>query len=325
MKTIVYTEYGSPDVLRIEEATIPTPNTDQVLVKVRCASVNPLDWHLMRAEPFIVRLSGGLRQPKNTRLGADLAGEVVAVGASVTRFNVGDHVFGDAFPAGLGALAEYVVVDEKTLVHKPSNISFESAAAVPIAAITALQGLLHQQKDLNGLQVLVNGASGGIGTFAVQIAKAFGAEVTGVCGTRNLERIRSLGASHVFDYTKEDFSRSGKQYDLILDTVGNLSVNAMNRALKPSGVATVVGFTTLAAMLRLVVQGAWVSRRGDKQIGMLGTAQTNEKDLSILKELLESGKIVSVIDRPYPFEQTAEAIRYLEQGHANGKVIVQIA
>ncbi len=323
MKTIAYTQYGSPDVLRIEEVAIPTPTADQVLVKVMCASVNPLDWHIMRAEPFIARLSNGLQKPKNPRLGADLAGEVVGVGEAVTRFKIGDLVFGDVAPA-LGTLAEYVVSHEGKLVHKPNNITFQSAAAVPVAAITALQGLFHQPQELNGAHVLVNGASGGIGTFAVQIAKAYGAEVTAVCGTRNVGLVRSLGATHVFDYTQEDFTQSGKQYDLILDAVGNLTASAMNRALKPKGVATVVGFTTLGAMFRLVVQGGWISRRSDKRIGMIGTAQTNEKDLTTLKELLETGKITPVIDRQYPFAQTAEAIRYLEQGHANGKVIVNI-
>lgn len=321
MQAIVYDTYGSPDVLKLEEVEKPVPQDNEVLVQVHAASANPLDWHLMRGEPFLARLAGGLRKPKNRMLGADVAGRVEAVGANVTEFQPGDAVFGDIFEAGLGAFAEYVAVPERALASKPDNISFEAAAAVPIAALTALQGLRHGQIQ-PGQKVLVNGASGGVGTFAVQIAKSFDTEVTGVCSTRNLDLVRSIGADYVVDYTQEDFTKSGQQYDLILDAVGNRSVSDLKRALAPNGTCAIAGFTSMSNLFDAMVMGSWVSKTGDKKIGLMKTAQSNKDDLLFMKELLEAGKVVPVIDRRYPLRETHEAIRYLEGKHARGKVII---
>lgn len=242
MKAIVYETYGSPDVLEMKEVATPTPQANEVLIKVQATSANPLDWHLMRGEPFLARLENGLQKPKVTRLGADVAGRVEAVGANVTRFQPGDAVFGENFTRGLGAFAEYVAVSEDALALKPESLSFEAAAAVPIAALTALQGLRNKGQIQAGESVLVNGASGGVGTFAVQIAKALGAEVTGVCSTRNVELVRSIGADHVIDYTKEDFTQKRGHYDLIFDAVGNRSVGDLVRALKPKGICMEFNF-----------------------------------------------------------------------------------
>ena len=321
MKAILFPQYGSPDVLQLQDVPQPTPQDDEVLVKVMAAAANPADWHRLRADPFLVRLSDGLFSPKNPRLGADMAGRVTAVGRLVTEFQVGDEVFCES---GSGTFAEYVCVKEKSLAHKPANLSFAQAAAVPLAGFTALQGLRDKGQIKAGQSVLINGASGGVGTFAVQIAKAWGTEVTAVCSGRNHDLVRSIGADHAIDYTKQDFTRTGQQYDLIYDAIGNRSVRDLRRALKPHGIASVAGFTTLSRMFLLVVQGTWVSKTSDKEIGMMSTATPNKKDLLILKELLETGKIVPVIDRTYPLAETAEAIRYLETGRARGKVIVNI-
>jgi len=325
MKAIVYTKYGSPDVLQLKEVEKPSPKEDEVLVKVHAASANPLDWHLMRGEPFLARLENGLQKPKITRLGADIAGRVEAVGSNVTQFQPGDEVFGEKFETGLGGFAGYVSVPESALAPKPTNISFEAAAAVPIAALTALQGLRNKGQIQSGQKVLINGASGGVGTFAVQIAKAFGTEVTGVCSTRNVGTVRSIGADHVVDYTKEDFSHNGKQYDLIFDAVGNRSVSDLRQALNPHGICAVAGFTSLSGLFQVILLGGWVSRTGSKKIGMMDTVQTNKEDLLFIKELLEAGKVIPVIDRYYPLRETAEAIRYLETGRARGKVIITVA
>lgn len=321
MKAILFPQYGSPDVLQLQDVLRPTPQEDEVLVKIVAAAANPLDWHRLRADPFIVRLGDGFWRPKDPRLGADMAGRVTAVGRLVTEFQVGDEVFGEI---GSGAFAEYVCVKETSLVHKPANLSFAQAAAVPVAGFTALQGLRDKGQIKAGQTVLINGASGGVGTFAVQIAKAWGTEVMAVCSGRNHELVRSIGADHAIDYTQTDFTRTGQQYDLIYDAIGNRSVGDLRRALKPHGIVSVAGFTTLSHMLLLVVQGTWVSKTSDKEIGMMGTATPNKKDLLILKELLETGKIVPVIDRTYPLAETAEAIRYLETGRARGKVIINI-
>jgi NADPH:quinone reductase-like Zn-dependent oxidoreductase len=325
MKAIVYETYGSPDVLELKEVPTPAPKDDEVLVQVQAAAVNPLDWHLMRGEPFLARLENGLRRPKITRLGADIAGRVEAVGAGVTQFQPGDVVFGENFGRGLGGFAEYVAVPEHALALKPANLSLEAAAAVPIAALTALQGLRSKGQIQPGQQVLVNGASGGVGTFAVQIARALGAEVTGVCSTRNVDMVRSIGADDVIDYTKADFARSGRRYDLIFDAVGNRSVADLKRALKPGGVCTVAGFTALGLLFQHIALGAWVSRTGAKQIGMMSTVHTDKEDLGLIKALLEAGRVVPVIDRCYPLCETAEAIRYLETGRARGKVVITAA
>ncbi len=321
MKAIVYTEYGSPDILQLKDVEKPTPNAHEVLVKVYTASANPLDWHRMRGEPFLARLSEGYLKPKNPRLGADLAGRVEAVGSAVTELQPGDAVFGSI---GAGSFAEYVCAPASAFALKPANLSFEGAAAVPIAAFTALQGLRDKGQIQTGQKVLINGASGGVGTCAVQIAKAFGAQVTGVCSTRNLELVRSIGADQVIDYTQADFTRNGQQYDLIFDAVGNRSVSDIKRALSPNGICAVAGFTTLSRLFQVILLGAWVSKTGSKKIGLMATAHANKTDLVFIRGLLETGKVVPVIDRRYPLAKTADAIRYLEAGHARGKVIITV-
>ncbi len=317
MKAIVYTTYGSPDVLQLKDVEKPTPKDNQLLVKVHAASANPADWHLMRAEPFLARLANGLLKPKNTRLGADVAGRVEAVGRNVTRFQIGDAVFGELPLNELGSFAEYVCAPEELLALKPTKLTFEQAAAVPLAAFTALQGLRNKGQIQPGQTVLINGASGGVGTFAVQIAKSFGTEVTGVCSTRNLDMVRSIGADHVIDYTQADFTKNGQRYDLIFDAVGNRSVSDLKRALNPNGICAVAGFTSLSRLFQIMLLGG-------KRVGMMDTAEANQKDLVFIKELLEAGKVVPVIDRHYPLRETAEAIRYLEAGHARGKVIITV-
>jgi NADPH:quinone reductase-like Zn-dependent oxidoreductase len=323
MKAIVYTKYGSPDVLQLKEVEKPVPKDNEVLVKIVAASANPLDWHSMRGKPFFIRFESGFPKPKNTLLGADIAGRVEAVGSSATQFQPGDEVFGTI---SAGGFAEFVCAHENALALKPANLSFEQAAAAPIVAFTALQGLRDTGKIKAGQKVLVNGASGGVGTFAVQIAKSFGAEVTGVCSTRNLEMVRSIGADHVIDYTQEDFSKNGQSYDLIYCAVGNRSAADYKRALTPNGRCVIAGFTTMPHMLfQVVFLGSLMSMIGSKKIGSMGVAKPNQKDLLVIKELLETGKIVPVIDRTYPLNETAEAIRYLEAGHASGKVIITVA
>lgn len=325
MKAIVYYTYGSADVLALKEVEKPSPKADEVLVKIYAASANPLDWHKMRAEPFLVRLGDGFLKPKNTKLGADIAGRVEAVGNNVTQFQVGDDVFGDISEAGLGGFAEYTCASEKLLAPKPANLSFAAAAAVPVAAFTALQGLRDTGQIQPGQKVLINGASGGVGTFAVQMAKTYGTTVTGVCSTRNLELVRSIGADHVIDYTKEDFTNNGQRYDLIFDAVGNRSVADYQRALNPHGICSIAGFTTMSHLFQVLLVGAWVSRGGGKKIALMGVAKPNKKDLILIKEWLEAGQVVPVIDRQYPLAETAEAIRYLETGRARGKVIITVA
>lgn len=321
MKAIVYTKYGPPDVLHLKEVAKPTPKDDEVLVKIHAASVNAADWHLLTADIFLVRLMGmGLFKPKNTILGADIAGRVEAVGRNVKQFQPGNEVFGDISECGWGGFAEYVCAREGALVLKPANLTFEEAAAVPLAAITALQGLRDNGQIQPGQKVLINGASGGVGTFAVQLAKSFGAEVTAVCSTGKLDMVRSLGADHVIDYTQEDFTQNGKQYDLILAANGYHPLSAYKRALSPQGIYVMAG-GSMAQMFQALLLGAWMSERGGKKLGAL-TAKANQKDLLIIKELLEEGQVVPVIDRCYPLRDTAEALRYLGQGHARGKVVI---
>jgi len=321
MKAILFPKYGSPDVLQLTEVEKPIPNENQVLIKVVAAAANPLDWHGMRGEPFLARIGNGLRKPKDQRLGADIAGRVEAVGKNVTEFKPGDEVFG---AVGVGGFAEYVCTREKNLALKPANVSFEQAAAAPVVGYTAVQGFRHAGGIRAGQKVLVNGAAGGIGTFAVQFAKSCGAEVTGVCSTRNLELVRSIGADHVVDYTREDFTRNGQQYDLIYDSIGNRSVIDYRRALKPQGICVIAGFTSILRLFEHMILGPLVSKRGDKKVGMMGISNANKEDLLVIKELLETGKLVSVIDRRYPLSETAEAIRYLETLHARGKVIITV-
>jgi NADPH:quinone reductase-like Zn-dependent oxidoreductase len=318
LKAIVYTTYGSPDVLQLKDMEKPTPKDNQVLVKVHAASANPADWHLMRAEPFLARFANGLLKPKNTRLGADLAGRIEAVGSNVTRFRIGDAVFGELPLDAMGSFAEYVCISEEVLALKPDKLTFEQAAAVPLAAFTALQGLRDKGQIRPGQRVLVNGASGGVGTFAVQIAKSFGTEVTGVCSTRNLDMVRSIGADHVIDYTQTDFTNTGQRYDLIFDAIGHRSVSDLKRALTPNGICSVAGFTSLSRLFQTMFFGG-------KNVGLMETAKANQADLVFIQGLLEAEKVVPVIDRRYPLSETAEALRYLEAGHARGKVIVTIA
>jgi NADPH:quinone reductase-like Zn-dependent oxidoreductase len=324
MKAIMRHQYGPPDVLKLEEVDIPSLEDDKVLVKIHAASVNALDWHLLTADIFLVRLMGeGLLRPKNPKLGADAAGRVEAVGSHVKEFRPGDEVFGDIAPWGLGSFAEYALVPENALVTKPTTLSFEEVAAVPVAALTALQGLRDQGHIQPSQKVLIQGAAGGVGTFAVQIAKAFEAEVTAVCSTRNLDQARRLGADHVIDYTQEDFTRDGQHYDLILAVNGYHPITAYQRVLTPRGIYVMAGGTP-GQLLQAVLLGPRMSKaEGKKLVGL--SAKTNQKDLLFLKELLEAGKIIPVIDRCYPLRETAEALRYLGQGHARGKVVITAA
>lgn len=323
MKAIVYEKYGPPDVLELREVEKPTPKDNEVLVKVHAASINAADWHLLSADIFLIRLMGmGLFKPKNPILGADIAGCVEAVGKNIKQFQPGDAVFGDVFGYGSGSFAEYVSVPESALVLKPSNVSFEQAAAVPLAAVTALQGLRDQGRIQPRQKVLIYGASGGVGTFAVQIAKSFGAEVTAVCSTRNLEMARSLGADYVIDYKKEDFTRNGQQYDLILAVNGYQPISAYKRALAPRGIYVMAGGLP-TQMFQALLLGPWMSNSNGRKMTSV-SAKTNEKDLVVIRDLLEAGKIVPVIDECYPLSKTAEAFRYFDKVHARGKVVISV-
>ena len=326
MKAIVYRDYGVPN-LKFQEIEKPTPADDQLLVKVRAASVNPLDWHFVEGTPYFMRLMGvGLRKPKDTRLGVDFAGTVEAVGKNVTKFKPGDEVFGGR----TGAFAEYVCVREaRAVALKPANITFEQAASVPIAAITALQGVRDKGKVQPGQKVLINGASGGVGTFAVQIAKAAGADVTGVCSTRNLDMVRSLGADHVIDYTKEDFTKGDQRYDVILDNVANHSLSDSRRVLNPDGRYVLIGGgganegRWLGPGLSQAVKAMVLSNFVSQKMGMM-LGELNQKDLTALADLMASGKVTPVIDRTYKLSELPQAIQYLEQGHARGKVVIAV-
>ncbi len=325
MKAIRYFDYGAPDVLQYQEIEKPIPGDNEVLIKVRSASVNPLDWHMMRGRPLFMRAMTGLSKPKQNGLGADIAGVVEAVGEGVKRFKPGDEVFGDVYETGLGSLAEFAKTKEDKLVTKPKDISFDEMAAVPVAAITALQGLRDTGHIQSGQSVLINGASGGVGNYAVQIAKSFGTNVTGVCSTRNLELVKSIGADHVIDYTQEDFTLQEDKYDLIFDAVGNRSVPDLANALKPNGRCVIAGFTNMSRLIHHVIQGALKSKTSKKWVGLMPTAHMEREDLEFLAKLLASGQVSSVIDRVYPLEKAAEAIAYLETGHARGKVVIQIS
>jgi NADPH:quinone reductase-like Zn-dependent oxidoreductase len=323
MKAIVCTKYGPPDVLQLQEVAKPAPKADEVLVEVHAASVNAYDWHLLTADIFLVRLmGGGLRRPRKAIPGVDIAGRIEAAGSNVKQFRPGDEVFGDISACGNGGFAEYVSVPEHALALKPATLSFEQAAAVPMAAITALQGLRDQGKIQAGQKVLINGASGGVGTFAVQVAKAFGAEVTAVCSTRNLDMARTLGADRVIDYTKEDFTRNGQTYDLILAANGYHPLSAYKRALTPQGIYVMVGGKP-GQIFQAMLLGSWMSENGGKKLGGF-TAKANQKDLVMLKELVDAGKVVPVIDKRYPLSEAAEALRYLGAGHARGKVVITV-
>jgi NADPH:quinone reductase-like Zn-dependent oxidoreductase len=327
VKAMVYTKYGPPDVLGSTEVEKPVPKDDEVLVKVRAASVNPADWHLLRGEPYIARLQLGLRRPKDKVLGCDVAGHIEAVGENVEMFRPGDGVFGSPFMHGFGAFAEYVSVPEDLLAPKPANISFEQAAAVPLAASTALQGLRDHGRIEPGHRVLIIGASGGVGTFAVQIAKYFGAEVTGVCSTRNVEMVRSLGADHVIDYTQEDFTQNGRKYDLIFQLAGTRSPLECRRALTSRGALVQISGDSdgrwigpIDRIIKAIVLSPFVSQRMASF-----TVRPNKEDLRFLGRLIENGKLAPVIDRTYPLGETPEAIRYLEEGRARGKIVIEHA
>jgi NADPH:quinone reductase-like Zn-dependent oxidoreductase len=324
MKAITHCEYGGPEVLKVEEIEKPVPNDNQVLVKVRANSVNPLD--LTIRGPLLLRPLFGLRKPKDTRLGVDYSGTVEAVGKNVTTFKPGDEVFGGKN----GAIAEYLcALADRAVVLKPASMTFDQAAAVPVAAITALQGLRDKGKIQSGQKVLINGASGGVGTFAVQIAKSFGTEVTGVCSTRNVDLVRSIGADHVIDYTKEDFTKTDQRYDLIFDLVGNHSFSERRRILNPNGICVMAGLggagwhegfaTRLLGELNGYLRSRFVSQKFIAYI-----AQFNKADMSILADLMQTGKITPVIDRTFRFSETADALRYLETGHARGKVVINL-
>jgi NADPH:quinone reductase-like Zn-dependent oxidoreductase len=325
MKAIIYCAYGSADVLKLEDVEKPTPRDDEVLVRVRAASVNPLDWHYMRGTPYILRLEAGLRKPKVTRLGVDFAGTVEAVGRNVTQFKPGDDVFGGR----TGALAEYVSVrEDRAVVLKPANLTFEQAASVAIAATTALQGLRDKGKIQPGQRVLINGASGGVGTFAVQIAKSLSANVTGVCSTRNVEMVRAIGADQVIDYTKEDFTKSGQRYDVILDNVGNHSLLDTRSVLNSEGKYVLIGgggpddgrwIGPLAGPIKALLLSPFVTQ----DMGML-LAELSKEDLTILRDLMQAGKVTPVVDRRYRLSEVPAAIRYLEEGHARGKVVITL-
>ena len=324
MKAVLHCEYGGPEVLRVEEVEKPVPNDNQVLVKVRAAAVNPLDLTIRGV--LLLRPLSGLRKPKDTRLGVDYAGTVETVGKNVTNFKPGDEVFGGK----TGAFAEYVcVLADRAVVLKPANRTFEQAASVPVAAITALQVLRDKGKIQPGQKVLINGASGGVGTFAVQIAKSFGTEVTGVCSTRNVDLVRSIGADHVIDYTKEDFTNGAQRYDLIFDLIGNHSFSERRRILNPNGICVMAGVggagwhddfaKRLAGELNAYVASRFVSQKFIAYI-----AEFNKKDMMVLADLMQSGKVTPVIDKTYKLNETPDALRYLEQGHARGKVVINL-
>lgn len=324
MKAIVYTQYGSADVLQFKEVEKPTPKDDEVLIKIHATGANYADTALLTGSPFLIRLDSGLFKPKKTILGADVAGTVEAVGKNVKQLQVGDEVFGDISSDGWGGFAEYVCASENKFVLKPANISFEQAAAVPMASVTALQGIRDIGNIRAGQKVLINGASGGVGTFAVQIAKSFGAEVTAVCSTKNVDMAYSIGADHVIDYTKEDFTQNEKRYDLIIAVNGYHSLSDYKRALSPKGMYVQIG-GSMAQIFEGLLLGAWMSRSGDKKMTSMGVAKPKREDLMFMKELLETGKVVPVIDKCYALSEVSDALRYLGEGHAKGKVIITVA
>ncbi|MEZ4862775.1 MAG: NAD(P)-dependent alcohol dehydrogenase [Caldilineaceae bacterium] len=323
MQAIVFHQYGSPDVLELAEVPKPTPKDNEVLVKIHAASANAGDWHLMRGEPFLIRLGAGLRKPKTKILGADIAGRVEAGGNRVTQFQPGDDVFGDISGHGFGAFAEYVAVPAEALVRKPAHCTFEQAAAVPAAALTALQGLRDHGELQPGQKVLINGASGGVGTFAVQIAKALDAEVTGVCSTRKVEMVHTIGADHVIDYTKEDFTQSGERYDLILAVGGAQSLSAYRRALTPTGNYVMIGGSSMTQFYQAMLLGPWLSMTGSQKMTLM-MVKPNQKDLAFVAELLETGQVTPVIDKQYALAEVPAAIRTLEAGRVQGKVVINL-
>ncbi len=322
MKSVSYRCYGSPDVLEYKDSPKPKIADNEILVKVYAAAVNPLDWHHMRGTPYLIRLMSGLGAPKHTGIGRDFSGIVESVGKDITKFKAGDEVFG----GGSGAFAEFVTIrEESALVLKPSNMTFQQAASVPVAGITALQALRDKGNLQAGQKVLINGASGGVGTFAVQIAKSFGAKVTGVCSTRNLNMVRSLGADHVIDYTKEDYTNNGVQYDLIIDMVGNHSLLENRKSLTPEGTFVIIGADkgNWFAPLKGPISALMISPFVDQKFVMF-IAQLKKDDLETLGNLMREGKVTPVIKKRYPLSKIAEAIRFSEKGHAQGKIIIEV-
>ena len=322
MKAIVCTKYGPPEVLQLRDVEKPAPKENEVLIRVHAASVNSWDWDLLRGVPFANRM-GGFFKPKHEILGADMAGRIEGTGRSAGRFQPGDEVFGDISGSGWGGFAEYVCTPENVLALKPQGMTFEQAAAIPQAGVLALQGLRYGGRLQSGQQVLINGAGGGVGTFAVQIAKSFGAEVTGVDRTEKLEMLRAIGADQIIDYTREDFTRTGRRYDLILDVVANRSVADYRRVLNPKGVFVMIGGST-SAFFQTVILGTWISVTGKNKMGLL-LHKPNPSDLVLLSGLFEAGKVVPVIDRRYPLSEVSEAFRYFGEGHVQGKIVITVA
>jgi NADPH:quinone reductase-like Zn-dependent oxidoreductase len=324
MKAMMYTQYGSPDVIQFREIDKPVPKPDEVLVRTHAASINAGDWYMLSGTPYVVRLfEGGLRRPKNQVLGMDIAGKVEAVGNAVTGFKPGDDVYGDVSASKTRAFSEYVAVPEKYLALKPPALSYEEAAAVPVAAVTALQALRDKGEVKAGQQVLINGASGGVGTFAVQIAKSFGAEVTAVCSTRHIDTIRSLGADHVIDYTKENFTRNGKRYDVIIGANGYHSLRDYKRSLAAGGQYVMTG-GTMKQIFSALLLGSIVFMGSGKKAGTV-TAKPSQSELNVISDLIVTGKVRPVIDRCYPLNELADAFRYFRDGHPTGKVVISIA
>jgi NADPH:quinone reductase-like Zn-dependent oxidoreductase len=323
MKAAVYRRYGPPDVIEITDIEQPVPTDDKVLIKVRAASVNPHDWHFMRGTPYFVRMMAGLCKPDDTRLGIDVAGEVEAIGRNVMQFKPGDQVFGSC----RGAFAEYACASESALAEKPGNLTFEQAASVPAAALTALQGLRDKGQLQHRQQVLINGAAGGVGTFAVQIAKSFGADVTGVCSTRNVDMVRAIGGDHVIDYLQEDFTEGAQRYDLILDCVGNRSFSKHRHILNPRGISVGVGAPSgrwmIGPLVRAIAAPVVLRFASQKLVTMM--TKPSQQDLAVIRELIEAGTIIPVIDRCYRLCEVPEAVRYVEKGHTRGKVVVTVA
>lgn len=322
MKAIVYTEYGSADALQLKEVEKPAPKDNEVLVRIHAAAVTIGDVIVVKGEPFLTRFWTGLREPKNQIPGKEMAGRVEAVGAAVTQFQPGDEVFGDLSVCGLGAFAEYVSVPEGAIALKPANLTFEEAAALPESAVVALQGLRDKGKIQAGQTVLINGASGGVGSYAVQIAKSFGADVTAVCSTRNMDKARAMGADHVIDYTQEDFTQNGRRYDLILAANGYHSLTDYRRALNPEGFYVGTG-GSMAQTFQAMLLGPIISMTGRKTMSNM-LVKPNQDDLVYVAGLVEAGKVAPVIDRRYPLAEIHEAFRYVEEGHAQGKVVITV-
>ncbi|NLF49922.1 MAG: NAD(P)-dependent alcohol dehydrogenase [Leptolinea sp.] len=321
MKAIVFNQYGQPDVLLLEEVKKPSPRNNEVLIKVHAVSLNYADWHMLTGKPFVARLSFGLFRPMKNILGADIAGVVEAIGPGITRFKPGDEVYGDLGMVGFGGLAEYVCAPEHVIATKPTNLTYEESAALPMASVTALQALQNDGQVQPGQEVLIHGSAGGVGTFAIQIAKYLGAEVTGVCSTRNIEQTLALGADHVIDYLKEDFAANGKTYDLILGINGNRSIFDYRKALAPNGKYLMIGGSD-KQIFQFMLLGPFIARPGQKMGSVF--AKTLSKELIAIKDLAEAGKIRPLIDRTYKLAETPEAMRYLGTGHARAKIIIKI-